>query len=108
MSHGRLFDRLLCVIVRSLQCRHVELHHLHHRFHHTLYLLWVLVADELHETPRDDLPSDAERIGDPATLRWGCASADELVPVLVNFSLVFAVHEERETFGELEVRAAVV
>ena len=98
---------LLCVIVRSFQCRHVELDHLHHRFHHSLYLLLVLAADELHETSRDDLPRDAELIGDPATLRWGCPGADEFVPVLVNFFLVFAIDKERETFGEFEVRAAI-
>jgi hypothetical protein len=95
---------LLCVMVRSFQCCHVELDHLHHRFHHSLYFLSVRVADELHESSRHNLPRETELIGDPATLQGGSAGASELVPVLVNFFLVLAVDKERETLGECERR----
>src|SRR5690606_490611 len=99
---------LLCVVVCCLQRCHVELHHLQHSFHHRMNLLWFIVVDQVHETPRDDLPGDAELIGDPAALRRGRAGTDQLVPVLVDLFLALAVDKERETLGECEVRATVV
>lgn len=99
---------LLCVLVCFLQCRDIELHHLHHGSHHRLDFLRVGVTDELHESPRHDLPRDAELIGNPAALRWSRAGTDQPVPVRVHLSLVFAVDKKREPLREFEVGAAVV
>src|SRR5512142_612974 len=99
---------LLRLIVGSLEGRYVELHHRHHGVHHGLHFLGVLVADQLHESPWDDLPRDAERILDPAARGRLRAGLDELVPILVDFRLVLAVNIEGEAFGEGEVRAPVV
>lgn len=96
---------LLRLIIGPLEGRHVELHHRHHGFHHGLDLPGVTVADQLHESPWDDLPRDPERILDPAALGRRGAGLDELVPILVDFLLVLAVDIEREAFGEGEVRA---
>ena len=68
----------------------------------------VRVADELHESPRDNLPGEAERILDPAARGRGRAGGDELVPVLIDLALALAVDIEREAFGEREVRASVI
>src|SRR5512144_1150989 len=94
------FGALLRLMVRSLKGRYVELHHRHHGFHHSLHLPRVPVADQLDESPWDNLPRDAERILDPAALGRLRAGLDELVPILVDFRLVLAVNIEGEAFGE--------
>ena len=49
----------------------IELHHLHHRFHHCLHLPRIFITDQLHEPARYDLPRQPERIVDPTTLGRG-------------------------------------
>jgi hypothetical protein len=95
----------LRLVVGSLKGRYVELHHRHHGVHHGLHPPGIPVTDQLGESPRDNLPREAERILDPAARGRHRPGPDELVPILVDFGLVLAVDIERHAFGEREVRA---
>ena len=55
----------------------------------------------------NDLPGEAEPVLQPAALAFLAASGDEGVPVLVDFLLVTALHEEGDGFGESEFRPAI-
>ena len=68
----------------------------------------ILVADQLDESPRDNLPGEAERILDPAARGRRRPGLDQFVPILVDLGLVLAVNVERDAFGERKVRATVV
>jgi hypothetical protein len=64
----RTFERLR-LVVGSLELRHVELHHCHHSFHHSLHLPGVPITDQLGESSRDNLPGETEGVFDPTALR---------------------------------------
>src|ERR1019366_6741461 len=60
----------------------------------------------LHEGGRDDLPRQAKLVLEPAAATLAAARG-ELFPEFIDFFLRLALHEQRDRFRELEVRAAV-
>src|SRR5436190_9028001 len=90
-----------------LQGFDVELHHLHHRLHDPPGFLGVLVADQLHEHGRDDLPRHAELVGEPAAGDLLAAVRGQLAPVIVHLRLRLAVNEQGDPLAEGEARPAV-
>src|SRR5215510_4951255 len=106
---GHLTGRArLRLVVGSLELSHVELHHRHHCFHHSLHLPGVPITDQLGESSRDDLPGETEGVFDPTALRGLRSRLHELVPVFIHFILIHAVHVERDTLSKAEVRTTVV
>ena len=65
----------------------VELLHLHHGLHR----LWMF--DEFGQARGNDLPSEAELVFEPAALNLAAAGS-ELRPVIVDFLLRVAAHNE--------------
>src|SRR5262245_59937336 len=106
---GHLTGRArLRLVIGSLELSHVELHHRHHGFHHSLHLPGVPITDQLGESSRDNLPGETEGVCDPTALRGLRSCFHELVPVFIHFILIRAVHVERDPLGEAEVRTSVV
>src|SRR5581483_11566993 len=56
----------------------------------------------------DNLPGETERVFDPTALRGLRSCLHELVPVFIHFILIRAVHVERDSLREAEVRTSVV
>lgn len=106
---GHLTGRArLCLVVGSLELRHVEFHHRHHGFHHCLHLPGVPITGQFSESSRDNLPGETEGVFDPTACRGRRSCLHELVPVFIHFSLIRAVHVERDPLREAEVRTPVV
>ena len=85
--------------------RDVELLHAHDRAHDAIGALSV-ATQKLRQDTRDDLPGDAELVGEPAALDM-LAALRKLLPQRIDFSLVVAIDHERNRGRELVVRAAV-
>src|SRR6185436_19830819 len=78
---GHLTGRTrLRLVVSSLELGHVELHHRHHGFHHSLHLSWVPITDQLGESSRGNLPGETEGVFDPTALSGLRSCLHELVP----------------------------
>jgi hypothetical protein len=67
----------------------------------------VGVAQQLAQRPGDDLPGETVLVLQPAArLRLLVSALGEPIPVVIDFSLRFAVDDERYRLGELEDGAA--
>src|SRR4051812_2499384 len=91
----------------TLETGDVDLLHLEHRLHRPIRLRSVLIAEQLAKGVRDDLPGQAELVGEPPALALLSAAGEELLPVVIDFLLVLALHEKGDGRGELEDRAGV-
>src|SRR5450432_1422721 len=91
----------------GLELLDVELAHLQHGGHDPRDLRLVLARVELGEHVWDDLPREAELVGEPAALAGRAAARRELLPIAVDLLLRLAFDDEREGGRELEVRATV-
>src|SRR5947207_1379319 len=95
--------RLICGF---LQARDVDLRHLHQGLHHALRLLGIGILQEPRQNGRDDLPRQAELVLEPSALRRS-ATGGELVPVVVDLLLRFAMDDEGHSFRERKLRTAI-
>src|ERR1700734_2244288 len=84
----------------ALQLGDVELLHLHHCLHPFGML------DELRQARGNNLPAQAKFIYKPAALDFFSAGG-ELRPIVVDFLLRFAAHDERDCGSKLVSWAAV-
>src|SRR5689334_3553928 len=78
-----------------LESGDVDLHHLQQGVHHALRLRGVFVLEQTEQGSGDDLPRHAELVCQPAALHF-YPTGRELLPILVDFRLRLAVHDERD------------
>jgi hypothetical protein len=81
--------------VSSLQGWKIDLPHREHCLPDTRRTVRVRILQQLPESPRDDLPRQAEAVLEPAALPR-LAAFGEPSPQVVNFDLFVAGDEERE------------
>src|SRR5262249_36051431 len=84
----------------------VELLHRQHRRHGAPGLLGVLRLQHLEHDVGHDLPRETVPVLQPAALHFLTASR-KLLPEVVDFFLILAVHDQGDGLGELEVGPAV-
>src|SRR3954452_23663046 len=73
---------------RPLDCRDVDLSHLHHRVERALGGGAVRIGDRFGESDRGNLPGQAPFVLAPSARTLFAAVADDRVPVAVGFRLV--------------------
>src|SRR4029079_7086233 len=107
-AHAKAAATALLPVISFLQRRDVELLHLHHRLERALESRGLRVLHHLDHRRRHDLPRQTELVLEPtALLRPWIASGTQLLPVVVHFLLVLAVHLQRDRLVELEHRPGV-
>ena len=102
---GHVFSSFSLARPPVCHLRDVELLHAHDRPHDAIGALSV-AAQKLWQDTRNDLPGDAEFVGEPAALDV-LAALRKLLPQGVDLSLVVAIDHERERRREFVMRAAV-
>ena|ERR1700686_1066196 len=78
--------------ISSLETSDVKFVHLQHGFHHALGAGGIGIGQHLAESFWDDLPGEAEPIGEPATAA-GLSAVAELAPQVIDFLLRLAVYK---------------
>src|SRR5688572_25579585 len=92
---------------RRLDCRDVNLSHIHHRIERALGGSAIRIGYRLHQGYRRDLPGKAPFVLAPAALALLAAVADDRVPVAIRLGLIGGCDLKREGFVVLERGSAI-
>src|SRR5262245_51176734 len=90
-----------------LDCRDVDLFHLHHRVECAFGYYWIGTHGCLRQGQWRYLPGHAPFVFAPAAHALLPAITDDRVPVAIGFDLVFGCHLKRERFALLEMRPTI-
>ncbi len=92
---------------RCLDCRDVDLSHLHHRIERSLGSCAIGIGYRLYQSQWSNLPREAPFVFAPAARTLFATVANDRVPVTISFCLVRGCDLKGERFAMLEVGSAI-